>query len=157
MNEKFVFHGSPKKFDGEEAVPRRNIRANGERVIFDKESFHATKYKWIALAYMHKPVSIDGLENEFYSVGINLYSDEMEVAIFGIHSLEESLEKLYEEGGYLYEFNDGNFVSADGLGSEEVIATQSVKPVAVTKIENPVAEMQKLGVKFVFFDVSIKK
>jgi hypothetical protein len=96
------------------------------------------------------------MDNEFYSMGVNLYSDAKEVAVFGIHSLEESLEKLYGEGGYLYEFNDGNFISVDGLGSEELIAIQPEKPVSMTRIENPVAEMQALGVTFVFFDVSVK-
>lgn len=156
MNEKFVFHGSPRTFDGESAIPRQNMRVNeaGE-VIFDEISFHATPHKWIALAYTYTQVPIEGMDGDdaFYSMGVNLDSDTKEVAIYGVGSLEESLKVLYGNGGYLYHFDNGGFVYKEGLGSQEVISSSEVTPLHTERIDDPVAEMQKLGVKFVFFNM----
>ena len=157
MNDKFVFHGSPKVFDGEGAVPRRNIRTDGETITSDEESFHATPHKWVAFAYMYQPATIEGLAGEFYGMGVDLSSRNKEVMIFGVGSLEESLKVLYQNGGYVYQFDDGNFVYKEGLGSEEVIATRPTAPLRVERVQNPVEEMKKSGVTFRFTDVSIPK
>ncbi len=156
MSEK-VFHGSPKVFDAETANPRLNERLSSEgEVIFSEESFHATPHKWIALAYTYTPKPIEGLgEDAFYSMGVNLYSDEKEVAIFGVDSLEKSLAHLYELGGYVYHFDNGDFIYKEGLGSQEVISTSPTTPLHMEKVEDPVKEMRELGVNFHFIDLSL--
>ena len=112
---KNVYHGSPKEFDSDHAIPKRNIRSKiaetGDReVIFDEESFHATPHKWIALAYTYKsaPYEIDG-KTAHYNMGVSLYNNNQTLEIYGFSSLEESLQKLYGEGGYIYHF-DKHFV-----------------------------------------------
>jgi len=157
MSEKFVYHGSPREFDGDTAEPRPNLRINEQgTVVFDEESFHATPNKWIALAYTYKPQPIPNLEGEdaYYSMGVNLDSDDKEVAIFGVGSLEESLAKLYSEGGFIYSFDDQSFFFKEGLGNQEVITKSPTKPLHTEKVEDPVGEMVRLGVTFKFFDVS---
>lgn len=124
-------------------------------VIFSEESFHATPHKWIALAYTYTPAKIEALPNVYYSMGVDLYSDNKEVAIFGIGSLEESLEHLYGQGGYLYHFHNGDFVYKEGLGSQEVIVTSPTTPLEMERIDNPVQQLQELGVTFTFIDLSL--
>ena len=114
--DKFVYHGSHEKF--EPILPRRNIRSRinntGEReVIFDEVSFHATPYRWIALAYTYnnkKTCVIDGKE-VYYNMGVDLYEHNNELCIYGIGSLEQSLEQLYGDGGYTYI----TYISHNGL------------------------------------------
>lgn len=156
MSEKLVFHGTPKVFDSETANPRQNIRINTEgKVIFDEESFHATPHKWIALAYTYSPKAIPSLgENVYYSMGVNLDSDEKEIAIYGVVSLEDSLAHMYKEGGYVYHFDNGDFVYKEGLGSQEVVASSPTKPLHMEKVDDPVKAMQDLGVKFHFVDLA---
>ncbi len=153
MKEKFVFHGSPRPLDASEAIPRRNIREQEGVIVFDEESFHATPHKWIALAYTYHPESLPKLDEE-YSMAVNLYSEEKEVIIFGVGSLEESLRVLYQNGGYLYHFDEGNFIYKEGLGSQEVIATEPTTPLHMERVADPVAEMKKLGVVFTFIDLA---
>ncbi len=156
MSEK-VFHGSPREFDAKTANPRLNERINEKgEIIFNEESFHATPHEWIALAYTYIPKPIEGLtgEDAFYSMGINLYSDEKIVVVIGIGSLEESLAHLYGQGGYLYHFDNGDFVYKEGLGSQEVIATSPTIPLHMEKVEDPVKRMVELGVTFKFLDQS---
>lgn len=159
MSEKFVFHGSPRQFDAETANPKLNQRINAAgETIFNEESFHATPHKWIALAYTYTPKPIEGLgEEAYYSMGVNLYSDKKEVAIYGVGSLEESLEHLYGNGGYLYHFDNGDFIYKEGLGSQEVIANSPTTPLHSERVENPVKTMQELGVTFHFIDVSLEE
>jgi hypothetical protein len=163
MNEKqpFVYHGSDEVFD--EAVPRRNIRTKsdkfgGEVVIFDEESFHATPYRWIALAYTDskKTFEING-RTAVYGMGVSLYDNNKVVAIYGIESLEQSLKQLYGNGGYLYHFNKDKFLYKEGLGNNEVVTNESIKPLKVERIDDPVKEMQKEGVTFEFIDLSLPK
>ena len=156
-----VYHGSPKEFDSDYAVPRPNKRTrveNGEEVaIFDQESFHATPHKWIALAYTYKatPREVDGEAVGHYNMGVSLYENTKEIAVYGYGSLEESLHQLYGEGGYLYHFDKDTFIYKEGLGPMEVIAEEPTKPVTVEKIEDPVAELRNLGVTFKFFDLAL--
>ena len=157
MSEK-VFHGTPKVFDDKTANPRPNERIdeNGE-VIFSENSFHATPHEWIALAYTYTPKPIEGLRGDdaFYSMGVNLYSDKKEVAVYGTGTLEESLRQLYGEGGYVYHFDNGDFIYKEGLGSQEVIATSPTTPIHMERVEDPVARMKDLGVTFHFIDLSL--
>lgn len=162
-DDKFAFHGSPIKFDSDHAIPRLNTRirtdeSGQEKVIFEEESFHATPYKWIALAYTYspKPFEIDG-KTSHYNMGVSLYENNMTVCVLGFGSLEKSLEELYGDGGYLYHFDKDEFIYKEGLGNLEVIVSKPTKPVTVERIENPVEEMRKLGVKFTFVDLSLPK
>lgn len=162
----FVFHGSPKKFDSKEdvpeAIPRPNVRTiwdentGSDKIIFNQDSFHATPHKWIALAYTYNPApfEIDGRVAR-YNMGVSLYEDTHEVEIYGFNSLEESLKVLYGEGGYLYHFDRDEFLYKEGLGPLEVIVEKPTKPITVEKIEDPVAEMKKLGVTFKFIDLAL--
>ncbi len=162
MEHKFVYHGSPREFDSEQAVPKRNIRQTWNKetssydVIFDQESFHATPHKWIALAYTYKsiPYEMEG-KIAHYNIGVSLYNNTNEVNIFGFNSLEESLEVLYGDGGYLYHFDEDKFVYKEGLGNLEVIAEEPTTPITVERIEDPIAEMKKLGVSFNFIDLAL--
>jgi hypothetical protein len=161
-NDKLVYHGTPLKFDSEYAHPKRNVRSawnskNGSYdVIFDQESFHATPYKWIALAYTYKPApyEIDG-KTAHYNMGVSLYDDVTEVVIFGFNSLDDSLKILYGDGGYLYHFDKDKFLYKEGLGNREVIIEEPIKPITVEWIEDPVAEMKKMGVAFRFIDLAL--
>jgi hypothetical protein len=156
MSEK-VFHGASEMFDAETANPKPNRRINerGE-VIFDEESFHATPHKWIALAYTYIAKPIEGLGvDAFYGMGVDLYSNKKEVAIYGVGSLEETLDKLYGSGGYVYHFDHGDFIYKDGLGSQEVISTRPTQPILMERVDNPVKAMQELGVTFHFVDLSL--
>ena len=159
-DEKCVYHGSPTR-SFEIVTPKRNIRKgiskdNGEMVtIFDDISFHATPYKWIALAYTYlsKPYEIDG-KTAHYNMGVSLYTHEKKLRIYGFESLEKSLEKLYGGGGYLYLFDKNKFFHTEGLGHLEVITKESIKPISIERIDNPVKELRELGVEFEYIDLS---
>lgn len=161
-DDKFVYHGSPWEFDSEYANPKRNIRQRWNKetetydVIFDQESFHATPHKWIALAYTYKPApfEIDG-KTAHYNMGVNLYRNTKDVGIFGFNSLEESLKVMYGDGGYVYHFDKDTFLYKEGLGDLEVVAEKPTKPVTIERVDDPVAEMKKLGVTFNFFDLAL--
>lgn len=159
----YVYHGSNKEFDSSFAKPKRQIRSRENaqgftEVIFDEESFHATPHKWIALAYTHteKTLEIDGVEIT-YNIGTDLYKNTNEVIVLGAHSLEKSLEILYGNGGYVYYFDKVDFIHKQGLGNLEVIIQKPIKPISIEKINNPVEEMKKLGVKFIFIDLTLPK
>jgi len=161
FSEKYVYHGSNKEFDSDYAIPKRQIRQrkdeDGEmKVVFDEESFHSTPHKWIALAYTYsgKPYEIEG-KTAHYNMGVSLYENKHEVVIYGFGSLEESLEKLYGDSGYMYSFDKDIFLYKEGLGNLEVIVKEPTKPVAVERIDNPAEEMKKLGVAFNFIDLSL--
>jgi hypothetical protein len=161
-DDKFVYHGSPREFDSEYANPKRSIRQRWNKeteaydIIFDQEAFHATPHRWIALAYTYKsaPFEIDG-KTAHYSMGVSLYQNTKDVGIFGFNSLEESLKVMYGDGGYLYYFDKGAFLHKEGLGNLEVVAEKPIKPVTIERVDDPVAEMKKLGVTFNFFDLAL--
>lgn len=161
-DDKYVYHGSPREIEGELAIPKRNIRNRWNKetetydIIFDQESFHATPHKWIALAYTYKsvPYEIDG-KTAHYNIGVSLYDTNNEVIILGFKSLEDSLEKLYGQGGYVYHFDKDKFLHKEGLGNREVIVEESIKPIEVERVDNPVEVMKKLGVIFNFVDLAL--
>ena len=161
-NQKFVYHGSPIEFNSDHAIPKKHKRGKWNEstksyeIIFDQESFHATPYKWIALAYTYKskPIEIED-KKTYYNIAVSLYQHIKEVEIFGLNSLEESLKILYGEGGYLYTFDKNIFIHKKGLGRLEVISEKPIKPLKIEKIENPVEEMKKLGVVFKFVDLAL--
>lgn len=155
----FVYHGSPERF--ETVTPKRNIRSklhkNGEReVIFDDISFHATPYKWIALAYTlnRKRAYENGEKKVEYNMGVSLYDHDEELTIYGAESLEASLEKLYGAGGYLLTFERAKFYHTVGLGNLELITKENLKPLKIEYITDPVAELRKLGIKFKFVNLA---
>jgi hypothetical protein len=75
----------------------------------------------------------------------------------GFESLEKSLEKLYGEGGYLFLFEKEKFFHTEGLGDLEVITKEHLKPFKVERIDDPIAELKKLGISFTFRDLSEQK
>ncbi len=156
-----VFHGTCEKFDAEEARPSRQVRTQENEegvtvVVFDEESFHATRERWIALAYTDnpRPIKKEGFKGS-YGMGVSLYDNNKSVLIIGVDSLEASLQVLYGEGGYLYQFDDNTFVYKEGLGNLEVVSNEPTKPIEIERIDNPVEEMKRLGVTFEFKDISL--
>ena len=157
-DKKYVYHGSPTLF--EMAIPKRQVRSqydkNGKlKVVFDEISFHATPYKWIALAYTYtsKPYKLKS-KTAHYNMGVSLYKHEKELGIYGFESLEKSLEELYGDGGYLFTFKNEKFFHAGGLGNLEVITKESLKPHEIEKIDDPLFELKKLGISFKFIDLA---
>ena len=65
----------------------------------------------------------------YYNTAVDLYEHNKTVLILGINSLEESLEKLYGGGGYLYIYDKTDFFHKEGLGNLEVITKDNIKPV----------------------------
>lgn len=141
-----VFHGSPNHHI-ERVIPRRNIRSEKTDretvIVFDQTSFHASVYRWIALAYLYQ--EIPG-----HSMAVDLCSNKREVCITGPCNLEDSLRHLYNSGGYLHTFDATDFWWCEGLGSREVITNKHVSPLEVIFIHDPVLEMKKEGVVFIF-------
>jgi len=160
-DEKFVYHGSKELF--ETVIPKRQVRSRVDKegnvkVIFDDISFHATPYKWIGLAYTYDPkrYEIDG-KIAHYNMGVSLYEHTEELEIFGFESLEKSLERLYGDGGYLFMFEKEKFFHTEGLGDLEVITKDPLRPVRVDRIDDPVAELKQLGVKFKYIDLALSE
>ncbi len=154
----YVFHGSHERFEIVE--PKRNIRSRKEKddtvnIIFDEVSFHATPYKWIALAYMYDPGAYE-FEGKLaqYNMGVDLYKNEELIEVYGFDSLEETLKKMYGNGGYLFIFEKEKFFHKDGLGNLEVITKDKLEPFRIEKIDDPIGELQKLGIKFKWLDLA---
>lgn len=157
-DETFVFHGSYELFS--KVVPQQQRRykldeMGKEVLIFNEVAFHATMYRWIALAYMNSPAKFlfQG-KSAHYNFGVGLYEYKEIVVIYGVGSLEESLSALYGNGGYLYYFEKEKFFYKVGLGNLEVITKDNLIPLKVIRIQDPVEEMRKLGIMFRFIDVS---
>jgi len=155
-DQNYVYHGSHEIFDV--VAPKKQVRIRDGKEIFNEISFHATPYKWIALAYtcIQKPISLNGKKTN-YMMGVSLYNHALKVDIFGIESLERSLEEMYGQGGYLYVFDKKDFYHTEGLGNLEVITKDPIKPIRVDKIDNPIEEMKKERVKFNFIDLTLAK
>lgn len=153
MKKQVVYHGSPERF--EIAHPKKQIRERNGEVIFDEISFHTSHFRWIALAYTYsfEKVFPDQDESPYYNMGVDLYGSKKEVEIVGVGSLGESLKRLYGKGGYVLSFDDKDFSHKEGLGNLEVIATQAIHPLKIGRIEDPVEEMIREGVRFHFVDL----
>ena len=154
-----VYHGSPVEFGTVKPKENKRLRfEDGKEVItFQDISFHATPHKWIALAY-----ALDGKQlyecdgkQACYNMGVSLFENNMTVVVYGVNSLEESLEKLYGKRGYIYEYDAEHFFYTEGLGPLEVITKKEIDPLKSEYIENPIEEMKKLGVKFEFVDLRL--
>ena len=154
--DEFVFHGSAKLF--EEAKPVKSLRygvdKNGNRVIkFNEVSFHATRYKWMAISYTNSRVFYKNNEESLtYTQGVSLYKYDESVGIWGFESLEDSLEKMYGNGGYVYVFSKDKFFHKDGLGDLEVMTKEELKPEAIIRVDDPIKELKKYGIEFDFID-----
>lgn len=161
-DDKYVYHGSNERF--EEVVPKRNKRirisktTGIQEIIFDEVSFHATPYKWIALAYTYSPkyTIIDGRE-VYFNMGVDLYDHKKELAIYGVQSLGHSLEQLYGDGGYLYYFDKNDFFHKQGLGNLERIIQNNIIPLKIERIENPLKELKMEGVEFKFVNLTLEE
>ena len=159
-----VYHGSPHNFKVAKPFPASRVHIKNGKVILDYEgiSLHATPYKWIALAYTGNkiPYTHNHIEKKFI-FGVPIKEKDYDfnrqiVEIHGKQSLEYSLKKLYGNGGYLYTFNENKFKWVKGLGVNEVISYDEQVPQKIEFIKDPVKEMKKLGVNFVFIN-EIKK
>lgn len=160
-DEKYVYHGSRELF--EHVVPKRQVRTQlqedgSQKIIFDDTSFHATPYRWIALAYIYNQTGyeIDG-KMAHYNIGVSLYNYREELDIFGFSSLEESLQKMYGDGGYIFAFEKEKFFHTDGLGTFEVITRNDVVPAKIERIDDPVKLLRELGIKFKFIDLALSE
>lgn len=153
----YVYHGSHELF--ETVIPRRQQRTMRGKLIFDEISFHATPYKWLALSYTSNGEVTHELNGKKikYMAGVSLYKHKLEIGILGFESLENSLKKLYGGGGYVYVFDKNQFHYQEGLGSLEVITKESIKPIRVERIDDPVSELKKIGIQFVYFDLADPK
>jgi len=155
----FVYHGSHEQF--EVAIPKRQKRGNqqdGKQVIiFDDISFHATPHRWIALAYTYHPKKVFTLEGRHvvYNMAVSLYQNNKKIHIIGIGSMEESMEQLYGDGGYLHVFDAKDFFHTQGLGDLEIISKSEVRPLRIERVDNPLAEFKSLGIEFKWHDVSL--
>ena len=159
-----VYHGSSHNF--KVAKPFHTTRGhikNGKAILdYEGISLHATPYKWIGLAYTANrlPYIHNNIKKKF-NFGVPVREKDHEfnrqnVEIHGKQSLEYSLKKLYGNGGYLYTFNENKFKWVKGLGVNEVISYDEQVPKKIEFIKDPVKEMKKLGVNFVFIN-EIKK
>lgn len=155
-----VYHGSSKKFSIALPSKTRRVHYEKDKLIVDYSgiSLHATKYKYLALAYtgvknatfMHNNIK------ERFSFGVNIKNKKCMnvVIIFGKKSLNYSLNKIYGKGGYLYTFSDKDFKWVKGLGNNEVVSFEEQIPKKIEFIKDPVSMMRKLGVKFEFIDLT---
>jgi len=151
---KYVYHGSLYKFDiaKPHSTSRGSIK-NGKQVInYEGISLHATPHKWIALSYIwSKGISyIKNGESKHFNVGVSLFNNDKEIDIWGIKSLEYSLEKIYGGGGYIYTFNAKYFKHIKGLGPLEVLSYTEQTPNKIEFIKDPGKEMKKFRVKCKF-------
>ncbi len=157
-DQNYVYHGSHESFDV--AIPKKQRRLSkdsvtGEWVVkFDDISFHATPYYWIALCYTcNGHVVIHQGKEYWFTMGVDLKKYKEEIEIYGLESLEKSLEVLYGKGGYILKFNKEDFATQEGLGALELIVKKEVKPLSTERVDDPVAELKKLGISFVFKDL----
>lgn len=157
-----MYHGSCKRF--ETARPSLTTRigvskTGKETVLYSGMSLHATPHKWIALSYV-KPKRASFISKgvkKYYTSGVSLYeSDEKKkiVTVYGKRDLKYTLNKLYGRGGYLYTLDRKNFKHHRGLGDRELLSFSEQTPKKITRVANPVRAMKKLGVKFVFVDIT---
>ncbi len=124
--------------------------------MFDEVSFHATMYKWIAIHYICQCQNYTYQGKEYWiSTGVDLKQYKEEISIYGVESLEKSLEILYGQGGYLYTFDAKDFFHQEGLGILERIVKSEIKPLSVERIDDPVAELKKMGITIVFKDLML--
>jgi hypothetical protein len=155
-----VYHGSHEKF--ETVIPKRQIRkgknpdGDGYVTVFDDVSFHATPYKWIAIQYMcrHQNYTYQG-KDYWIAPAVSLKKYKEEIEIYGVESLEKSLEILYGQGGYLYTFDTKDFFHQEGLGALERIVKSEIKPLSVERVDDPVAELKKMGISLIFKDLTL--
>lgn len=158
-DEKYVYHGSWESFDV--VAPKRQKRGKVlkdgiVKIYYDDISFHATPYKWIALAYTDDQTQCEIISGRRvnYNKGVDLYKYREEIEVLGFGSLENSLEKIYGKGGYLYFFEKEKFFHTKGLGNLEVVTKDNIRPIKVERINDPVTELHKLGISFKFIDLA---
>jgi hypothetical protein len=154
----YVYHGSRERFNIAKPSHTRRGYINDNKLIieYDDVSLHVSPYKWIAMAYMGKRDTYKHKGNKYkfnFFVPIKDEDDNFmkrNILIYGKRSLEYSLNKLYGEGGYLYTFKKDKFIWVKGLGMNELISYKEQKPMKIEYISDPVKEMRKLGVNFIF-------
>lgn len=127
MSQLKCYHGSNNYKDY--WIPTIHTRKYRGNIIFRNKSFHVTPYEWIAVVYTYnpKPFLIGGKVARV-NVGVNLKEYSKIVDIYGINSLEYTLNMLYGDGGFITEFNKNDFFTTAGLGALELISDQIVYP-----------------------------
>jgi hypothetical protein len=61
---------------------------------------------------------------------------------------------LYGDGGYVMTFRKEDFFHTTGLGAHEVITQKSLEPLSIERVDDPVAELKKMGIRFNFIDLA---
>lgn len=154
-----VYHGSPKKFNIAKPAFTKRVHLVKNKMVIDYEgiSLHVTPYKWIALSYMmRKRVSyLCNGKTKYFTVGAPVKKKDSDyrnkiIYIHGKRSLKYSLDKIYSGGGFLYTFKKSKFKRVKGLGENELISFDAQVPDKIEYVNDPVKEMTKLGVNFVF-------
>ena len=107
----------------------------------------------MAISYTNSRVFYKNNEESLtYTQGVSLYKYDESVGIWGFESLEDSLEKMYGNGGYVYVFSKDKFFHKDGLGDLEVMTKEELKPEAIIRVDDPIKELKKYGIEFDFID-----
>ena len=148
MNNKFVYHGSPKNFNI--VIPEHICKKHKKKIIYDGNYFIAYIDKIYTLANMGIPqIHTDGTPVR-YEINNNI------INIYGPDDLETSLKLLYPSGIYLYTFNSKDFKYIYGLEKYEIITDKKVAPIKKVYIENISDMIKKLGGTFIYKE-NIKK
>jgi hypothetical protein len=151
----YVYHGSPINFDI--GKPSYTQRGTLDKINYKGVSFHATPHRYIALNYLAKrtPFTYKG-DKYHYTTGVSLFQANKFISIYGYKSLEDSLNIIYGDGGYLYTFDAKDFHWVEGLGPLEVISLEPLKPIKKEFISGKelLEEMKKEGVQFRFKDIT---
>lgn len=129
---------------------------------FSKKKINGfTPHKWLTLATLfvspRKKMFTHNGKKHYYTISYpfcmkGYFYKHKTIHIYGKKSLEYSLKKLYCSG-YIYTFDKNRF--SGELRKEcknMLISYNNEKPVKIEYIEDPVKELKKMGVKFVFID-----
>ena len=107
--------------------------------LIKKPAVFATPYREFALAMIY------GTDDEF-AIGFTI-DTKANKRIMYIEELQKEKLQLLEQEGYLYEVEDKDFHTQEGLMPEEVICEKEVPVVKETYIPNIRKELEKLGVE----------
>lgn len=154
-----VYHGSQTKKSYSNPNHHRKVKKNKAGVleaVFDGISFHASKYKSIALAYTYSVETFRLNDWDCYmNVGIDLNDINKPIEVYGYHDLDYSLGKLYGKGGFIHTFNSQYFKHKKGLGDLELVTNIEIAPLEIEYINSPVEEMKKYGLSFRFINLEL--
>jgi hypothetical protein len=124
LSGKYVFHGSPSKFNVVKASEniRRGKNGNEYYIKYRGTSVHATSCLYAALSYL-------ALRKPGYTTSVSLYENENAIGVGGPTTKQDAVKELFGAGGYLYVLPRESFVWFEGLGDLEMASFHDVKPV----------------------------